>query len=96
MAHIFPCRFSLHGPSYTLFYSMSNATKRPVGKNPMIFRKATAAEIKAAQERAALTHEHRYMNHVASPLHVVCSCGWMCRRDAAPVELIFSGPVRAR
>jgi hypothetical protein len=73
---------------------MSNATKRPQGRNVVIWRKATAADIKAGQERATRTHEHRYMNHVASPSHVACSCGWYCRRDTAPADLIFSGPVR--
>jgi len=73
---------------------MSNDRRRPSPRNPMIWRKATAAEIATATERAKIEHTHHYYAHATLNTHMRCACGWICKRDWVPADLIFAGPVR--
>lgn len=72
-------------------------TRRPYGKNPMIWRKATAQDISQAQARAvANEHTHNYYQHPTMATHHVCACGWVSRREMTPEDLIFSGPNKVK
>jgi hypothetical protein len=79
---------------------MSNAarTRRPAAHNPCIWVRRSKAEIAAAAARLAATeeHEHAYFQHPTIATHVGCACGWICRRDLAPTDLVFVGPLRVK
>jgi hypothetical protein len=68
--------------------------QRPAPRNPVIWRKASAQEIAAAAARAAVEHEHHYLQHATIATHMRCVCAWVCRRDMTPPDLVFSGPVK--
>lgn len=75
---------------------MNNA-RRPAPRNPGVWRKVRAAEIDAAERRAAeRVHEHSYYNHITLSTHMVCNCGYLCRRDFVPEDLVFVGPAVKR
>lgn len=60
-------------------------------------RAATPHEINAAEMRAKRNaHTHSYFQHPTIATHFGCACGWICRRDAAPEDLVFSGPARGK
>lgn len=72
--------------------------RRPAAHNPMIWVRRSKTEIEQAQIRAARNvHEHNYYQHPTLHTHMQCAdCGYWVRRDFAPADLIFSGPVKVK